>query len=78
VLKNKTQILHQNQDEYSQRPKLEKHQSRGLTGSEGLYTPSALGHSLLQIRPLKMFFARAIISILETLRCATRFGSDCP
>jgi hypothetical protein len=30
---------------------------RKLTGSEGLYTPSALGHSLLRIRPSKMFFA---------------------
>jgi hypothetical protein len=25
-----------------------------------------------------MFFARAIIFALETLRCATRVGSDCP
>jgi hypothetical protein len=33
---------------------------------EGLYTPSALGHCLLRIRPPKMFFARAIISALET------------
>jgi hypothetical protein len=25
-----------------------------------------------------MFFAQAIISALETLRCATRVGLDCP
>jgi hypothetical protein len=41
------------------------------TGSEGLYTPSALGRSQLRIRPPKMFFTRAIISALETLRCVT-------
>jgi hypothetical protein len=55
-----------------------KRQSQKLTGSEGLYTPSALGHALLLIRPPKMFFARANISARETLRWATWVGSDYP
>jgi hypothetical protein len=61
---------------YSKNLRLEKGQGRKLTRSEGLYNRSALGHSLLRIRPLKMFFARTIISALETSRCATQVGSD--
>jgi hypothetical protein len=34
-----------------------KDRGRRLTGSAGLYIPSALGHYLLRIRPPKMFFA---------------------
>jgi hypothetical protein len=59
-----------------------------INGSPLLYTTMCLqlaelstrdlGHSLLWIHPPMMFFARAIISALETLRCATRVGSDCP
>jgi hypothetical protein len=56
----------------------EKAKVEDLLGRQGLYIPSALGQSLLQIRTPKMFFARAIISALETLRCATRVGSDYP
>jgi hypothetical protein len=74
VLPNKTYTFHQNQDVQTQKLRLEEQQRSKLTGSEGLYTPSALGHSLLRIRPPKMFFARAIISALETLRWATRVG----
>jgi hypothetical protein len=61
---------------YSKNLRLEKGQGQKLTRSEGLYNPSALEHSLLLIRPLKMFFARAIISALETSHCATQVGSD--
>jgi hypothetical protein len=52
---------------YSKNLGLETGQGQKLTGSEGLYFPSALGHSLLWTRQPKMFFARAIISALETL-----------
>jgi hypothetical protein len=44
----------------------------------GAVQPSAFGHSLLRICMPKMFFARAIISALETLRCVTRVGLDYP
>jgi hypothetical protein len=44
-------------DVNSHRSYSERHQGRRHTGLEGLYTPSTLGHSLLQIRPPKMFFA---------------------
>jgi hypothetical protein len=63
---------------YSRKLGLEIRQGKKLTGSEGLYTPSALGHFLLRIHLPKMFFTRAIISTLETLRYATRVGSDGP
>jgi hypothetical protein len=56
----------------------DRHQGRSLTGLEGLYTLSTLGHSLLRIHPPKMFFVHAIISALETLRCATRLGRTAP
>jgi hypothetical protein len=78
VLKNKTRNSIRTNTQDVHLHKTLKHQGRRLTGSEGLYTPSDLGHSLLQIRLPKMFFARAIISALETLCCATRVGSDFP
>jgi hypothetical protein len=71
-------IRFKTKDVNSHRPYSDRHQGRRLTGSEGLYTPSALGHSLLRICLSKMFFTWAIISALETLRCTTRVGLDCP
>jgi hypothetical protein len=60
------------------RPNLGTYQGQGHTGSEGLYIPSALGHSRLRICLPKMLFARAVISALETLHCTTLVGSDYP
>jgi hypothetical protein len=57
MLQNKMYTFHQYQDVYSKNLRLEKGQGRKLTGSEGLYTPSTLGRSLLRIRPPKMSFA---------------------
>jgi hypothetical protein len=52
-------------------------QGRRLTTSEDLHhLVSALGHARLRMRPKKMFFTRAAISSLETLRLMTRVGSD--
>jgi hypothetical protein len=63
---------------YNSRSKLDENQGQRLTASEGRYTPSALGHSRLRMRPPKMFFTRADISPYETLSLVTRVGSDCP